>query len=128
MKTMYQIVDEPKPKALSYLIVPPIVILLVAFFLNPYWAVLWLIVNSVLLGSRTLWKEVGILALGSALAYGYLVGLGSLLGAGYFAGVEEAPRYFTIIYRGICYFFLYWAIFVQSQSYAIFKYWQTQQD
>lgn len=128
MKNLYQIVDEPKPRAISYLIVPPIVILLAAMFLTPYWAALWLVVNGFLLGSRTFWKEVGVLALGATIAFSYLMALSYLTNAGYFADLPEDALYFKIIFRGICFLFIYWTIFLQNASYEIFKYWQTEKN
>ena len=124
MKNLYQIVDEPKPTAISYLIVPPVILLLVAMFLAPQWAAIWLAVNGVLLGSRTLWKEIGILLLGTVCAAGFIFGYVYLSKFG-FLNLDGKASYISIIYRGICYLFLYWAIFLQTGSYELFKYWKT---
>lgn len=129
----YSLIDEPKPKAYEHLIVDPLVIffaaILVPLFWNPpmlgriWMPLLWLCVNSFLLGSPTLLKEIIIAIGGFALWYVFMyLCIYPMIFLNLNAYVDSAIPYFRILNQGVFYLSLYLLVFIQRTPYSIFQY------
>ena len=130
----YQIIDEPQTKPWGEnLVVNPIIILLAAMLVpliwNPpalgrFWMpCVWLILNGYALGSATLAREMGYIALGT-LGWFMVVPLTRMIVS---TGVVTLPiqdvyDYVVIVQFGIFFLTLYLVVFQQSRSYHLFKY------
>jgi len=133
----YNIIDEPKTKPWEHLIVNPLVILLAAMFLPLFWnppfygrlwlPLLWLTVNSWLLGSPTFRRELIYAVGGMAVYWGLFFGFVFTM-----AAVEPVYdlrpflAYLRILLQGIFFLTLYLIVFKQSISYELFIYLRSQ--
>ena len=129
----YRIIDEPRPKFSSQLIVNPLAILLVSIFLPmmftpPYngrlWIpFLWLVVNSVLLGSPSIKKEIALAISGLVLTFYLPLAVFLLLSS---MQSEDSWQLFQpyvhIARQAVFFFFLYLIINAQTVPYAIHEY------
>ncbi|MCL1097010.1 hypothetical protein [Shewanella gelidii] len=133
----YQIIDEPKTRALDRLIVDPTIILFVGIFLpfiwNPpflgrFWIPLvWLLVNGFLLGSPTIKKELVFAILGSICWFFIPVLVDSIVQlSGWNIPTENVRPYSQIVGMGVFFFTLYMVVFLQSAPFAIFQYLKNQ--
>lgn len=133
----YHIVDEPKPTVYQSMIVDPLLIFFAAIFVPLIWdppyfgriwlPILWLIINSYLLGSPHFKKEIGIAlcALGAWFGIVYLgvIGFDYL---GVFA-VEKVVPYLLLLSYGVFFLCLYWLVFLQRTPFEIYSYIREQQ-
>ena len=130
----YKIIDEPttKPWGENF-VVDPIIILLAAILVpllwNPpalgrFWLPLvWLILNGYALGSSTLGREIGYMALGIVGWYAVLRITSAIIGTGYVTlPVADVYDYVIIAQFGIFFLTMYLVVFKQSQSYHLFRY------
>lgn len=129
----YRIIDEPKARFSSQLIVNPLAIFLVAmflpmFFTPPYYGrvwmpFLWLIVNGVLLGSPTLKKEIAFSVAGTLLWLFLPITVVVLLNSLQMGDFWELLRpYIHICRQAIFFFFLYLIVNAQSLPYGLHQY------
>lgn len=133
----YRIIDEPRPRFSTQLIVNPVAILFVAVFLPilfvpPYqgrlWIpFLWLVINGILLGSPTLKKEIILAVVGLCLTF-YLPLLIYMLLA--YINMADDWQFFLpyiqIARHAVFFFFLYLIINAQTVPYAIHQYLKEQ--
>lgn len=131
MSSQYKIVDEPKPSFHHWLIVNPVVILfaaiLVPIFMElPYsgkfWMpFLWLVINSMLLGSATKFMEIFLSIIG-VLMIAALIGITLMV----FRENPELARslmpYLRILANAMLFLMLYVVVLKQSESYGVFDY------
>ncbi len=127
----YKIIDEPKVKPWDYLIVNPLIILFVGVFLPFLWdpplfgrfwmPVVWLMVNTWLLGSSGWLKELAYAVVGLALcaAMPYLSAYVSV-----FFNISPAMLgpYMVILIYAVFFLTLYLIVFRQSVPYELYCY------
>ncbi len=132
----YQIIDEPKTKAFEHLIVNPIVVLLVGILLPLLWMppfygriwipLVWVVVNSYLLGSPTFKSEAliaiigGLLCLAMPFALVFGMYLFSLK-----AYVSASVPYIILINQAIFFLTLYLIVLKQMVPYELYQYIKT---
>lgn len=129
----YQIVDEPKARALNMLIVDPLVIFFAAIFIPLIWTppffgriwipLVWLILNGFLLGSPSWIKEIAIACIGFALWWGFIYCVAYImLYLGYSDYISVVAPYLRILNQGIFFLTLYLLVFIQRTPYEIYSY------
>ncbi len=130
----YQIIDEPEVRPWGEkLIVDPIFILLAAVFVPFIWQppvfgrfwmpIVWLLVNGVALGSKTLVREILTIVAGLVGLWLLIMLVAALEGSGVlpFPG-ERLDPYVSIVFFGVFFTVLYIIVFNQGRSYALYKY------
>ncbi|WP_144392030.1 hypothetical protein [Pleionea sediminis] len=128
----YEIIDEPKVKASSHLVVNPIVILLAAMivpmfltipFFGRWWLpFVWLMFNGYILGSPTLIKEIILSLVGLVSLYLVFELSAYLKQIEPFLSFESFFYYVRIILYGVFFLFLYLVVFRQIIPFEIFLY------
>ena len=127
----YQVIDEPKPTIYDSFVVNPVVILfaslLIPLFIDlpafgRYWMpLLWITVNSFLMGSPTKMKELMISLLGFIAFVALLAVMLYLLNTNVELSSFVTP-YFRIGSQAIVFFTLYLIVYYQSTPYLILEY------
>ncbi|WGZ94781.1 MAG: hypothetical protein QJT81_01955 [Candidatus Thiothrix putei] len=125
----YVIIDENKPSPLSHFVVNPVVILFAAilvplFWMPPLWGefwlpLVWLLFNGYALGSAH-WKKEWMICITGAISLFLLV-----FGASYFILINNwhgGIPYLRIAINAVLFLTLYYAVFTQNASYALFTY------
>lgn len=134
----YRIIDEPRARFSTQLIVNPLAIFLVAMFLPivfmpPYhgrvWIpFVWLVINGILLGSPSLKKEVILATCGILLWFCLPLAALKVLESMQLADRWEFFQAYVHIGRQAAFFFfLYLIVFAQSVPYAIYQYLKERQ-
>ncbi|GAB1264631.1 hypothetical protein NBRC116493_05390 [Aurantivibrio infirmus] len=129
----YQIIDEPKPKPWDSLIFNPIGILLLAMLLPFVWTppfygrlwipLVWLIVNSWLIGSPSFFRELVFAIVGLALYFAlpYIFVFASSA-FGFEEYTNAAVPYLRIVMQAEFFITLYLIVFKQMVPYELFIY------
>ncbi|MCP4504512.1 MAG: hypothetical protein GY822_31780 [Deltaproteobacteria bacterium] len=127
----YVLIDEPRPGALSRVVVSPTIVFLASmlvpiFYTLPLWGRLWMpfawfAFNGVAMGSATLKREILISISGIFTVFAALFGL---LFGGEFIGLnpELILPYVRLMTTGVIFFFMYWLSFLQQPSFQLFQY------
>ena len=136
----YEIVDEPDVKPWGEkLIVDPIMILLAAMLVPliwnpPYFGRFWLpfawvALNGLALGSATLGRELGIMAIGGIAWLAIFFGIPELVRSGVIPfALEDVVPYMRTLLFATFFLTLYLAIVPQGLSYQLFDYVRQRRD
>ncbi|MBH1971712.1 hypothetical protein FK216_09930 [Moraxellaceae bacterium AER2_44_116] len=129
----YHIIDEPKTRTADYLIVNPIIILLAAMFVPLVWTppllgkfwlpLLWVGMNSYLLGSPTFKKELAIMVGGTVLFIMVIIATEFIRQA--FTPILKSSQtapYLRIALQAVFFATLYFVVFLQAAPHAIYEY------
>jgi len=122
MANTYQIVDEPKGK-LTHMAMPPLVLLLVTFFLPKPFQFLMpfaFLLNGWVMGCHNLKKQVGIVLVAVILIATLLVGFGYFVSSGVLP--IGAEPYFKILFNACFFILLYKLLLLQNPIYELISY------
>jgi hypothetical protein len=132
-KNNYDIIDEPNLKPWSRFIVNPIIILFAAIIVPMFWSppylgrfwlpFVWLLINSWLLGSPTIKKEIFFIVIGLILMSGIFYGMYFVISNG-IQFKFSFLNYMGVLLNAVMFLFIYLVVFLQNQPYEIYEYFR----
>lgn len=130
-KNNYTIIDEPNLKPWSKYAVNPVIILFAAMlvpmlwnppFLGRFWLpFVWLLINSVLLGSPTIKKEIVYMVVGLLLMAGIFYAMVYVINH-QIQFEFSFLRYMGVLLNAVMFLFIYLVVFLQTQPHEIMEY------
>ncbi|WP_295798627.1 hypothetical protein [uncultured Microbulbifer sp.] len=118
--TMYQIIDEPRPGALTRLAVNPFWPLLGFMFGGAFFSWVWSLINSLALGSPTRLRELFAILCGFVGYFLLLFAMSFLINLQVFEGLTH--QYTRILLVGFSLIPSYYVYLRQSAAYELFEY------
>ncbi|MFT5429438.1 MAG: hypothetical protein ACI9OJ_000109 [Myxococcota bacterium] len=124
----YQLADEPKPSALSHLVVNPLWPLFAIMFGGAWLSFPWFVFNAHAMGSPTRKKET-IIAIGTLICSGAVfltvdeLAEAGLLGSIAMAFINDTIQYLMLVVQLVKLAGAYWLYTLQSRTFGIYEYY-----